>query len=80
MITVEQATEKAKAENPDCVVESCIDIGDRWAFYFQPALGGESTGDPYTTVDKETGMIDFLTIPPVSNLALIQKGTRVQVK
>lgn len=79
MITVEQATEKAKTENPGMIAESCTDIGDQWAFYFIPASGEEATGEPYTTVDKETGTVGFLTIPPISNLLLIQKGTRIQL-
>ena len=80
MITFEQAVNTAKAENPGMVVESCTDIGDQWAFYFIPETGEETTWEPYTTIAKETGTVDFLTIPPVSNLALIQKGTRVPVK
>ena len=54
-------------------IAEILDIGDRWAFSFDsgdPPL----PGIPTVTVNKETGEVGWLTIPPLENLELLNAG------
>lgn len=77
MITAKEAYLKAKNEFPDFPLVECVDIGDRYAFYFSP--GEDAVGVPYVTVEKDDGNVGFLTIPPLENLDLISKGKRIKI-
>lgn len=54
-------------------IAKILDIGDRWAFKFD---SGEPPvpGIPTITVNKETGAAEWLTIPPIENLDLLNAG------
>lgn len=77
MITTKEAYSKAKKEFPDFPLVECVDIGNRLAFYFSP--NEEAVGIPYVTIDKASGDVGFLTIPPLENLDLISKGKRIKI-
>jgi hypothetical protein len=77
MITPKEACTKAHKEFPEYRLVECVDIGSAYAFYFAP--GEEFPGIPYVAVDKQSGSVDYLTIPPFENLALIQNGKRINI-
>lgn len=77
MVSVKEAYVKAKKEFPDFQLVECVDIGDGFAFYFSPSE--DAVGIPYVTVDKTSGDVGFLTIPPLENLDLISNGKRIKV-
>lgn len=79
MIELKKAYEKAHKEFPDYKLIECVDIGKAYAFYFSPEEDEAIPGIPYVAVNKQTGDVDYLTIPPFENLALIQNGKRVNV-
>jgi len=73
MISVKEAKQIAVKEYSEYPVAEILDIGNRWVFCFD-------TGDPpipgtgMVTVDKETGEVGWLTIPPLENIALLEAG------
>lgn len=68
----------AQAEFPNWDLKECVDIGDRLAFYFEPSE--PTPGIPYVVVNKNSGQVTYLTIPPLQNLALIRNGQRVELE
>jgi len=78
MITYEQALAKAHNTRPDTVLDQAYDLDDVWAFMFAPDTGEELTGEPFITVNKETGELGDLTIPPLENLFRLQKGKKIK--
>lgn len=79
MVTLKEAYSTAQKEFPGYKLVECVDIGKAYAFYFSP--GKEAVpGIPYIAVSKASGSVDYLTIPPVENLALIQKGKKIKIK
>lgn len=72
------AYEKAHGQWKGLTLQDCLDLGDQWAFYFAPAQG-EATGQPYTTIEKATGALGLLHIPPLSNVAVLKGGRRISV-
>ena len=74
MINIEKAKELCKKENSDFPIGTIIDIGNKWAFCFDT----DEPGIPIVTVRKEDGKIDYMTIPPLSNLDVLEKGTIIE--
>lgn len=73
MMTVAQAKKLAADTYSEYPIVEILDIGDRWAFSFDsgdPPL----PGIPTVTVNKETGEVGWLTIPPLENLELLNAG------
>jgi hypothetical protein len=79
MIAIKEAYTKAHNEFPEYTLTECVDIGNAYAFYFSPGGGDEIPGVPYVAVNKESGSVVFLTIPPFDNLELIQNGKRLDI-
>lgn len=79
MITVKEAYNKAQAVFPKYTLVECLDIGNAFAFYFSPSKE-PIPGIPYITVNKESGQVENLTIPPIKNLYLIQNGKHIDIK
>lgn len=73
MISLSEAKQIAVKECNEYPVAEIVDIGNRWAFCFD-------TGDPPipdvppVTVDKETGAVGWLTVPPLENLTILDEG------
>jgi hypothetical protein len=82
MIAVNQAYNTALAdaqrEYGAVALISCTDIGDGYAFAFG-AEGEPIIGAPVFVVDKESGALSYLNIPPRENLALLKSGKRIDV-
>lgn len=70
MITLDVAKTIAKKEFPDFDIFSIKDIGDRWAFDFDASVPGV----PIVCVDKLDGAVSWLTIPPLENLDIVDRG------
>lgn len=79
MIELKAAYEKAHKEFPDYKLIECLDIGDAYAFYFSQSETENIPGVPYVSVDKESGSVEYLTIPPIENLKRIQKGKKIEI-
>ena len=79
MITIKEAKNKAKAEMPELEIISCIDIGNRYAFSFGVDKDNIPPGTPIVCIDKEKGEISFLTIPPIRNIELLEKGKEIDL-
>ena len=77
-VDLSTAYEKAHRQWEGLTLQDCLDLGDRWAFYFVPAQG-EGTGQPYTTIEKATGALGLLHIPPLSNVAVLKAGNRINI-
>lgn len=77
MIELKAAYEKAHKEFSDYKLIECLDIGNAYAFYF--SLGDAVPGVPYVAVNKESGSVEYLTIPPFENLEIIRKGKKIEV-
>lgn len=54
-------------------IAGILDIGDRWAFELDSG-DPPMPGVPTITVNKETGEVKELTIPPLENLYLLNSG------
>jgi hypothetical protein len=78
-MNVEQAYKIALKMSCGMPLVECVDIRDMWAFYFDDAPQA-SGGHPFHTVNKETGKLGILQIPPMKNLYLIQSGEKVDIK
>ena len=79
MINLKEAYNKAQAEFSKYTLKDCVDIGNAFAFYF--SRSNESIpGIPYIVVNKETGKVEYLSVPPLKNLYLIQNGVRLNIK
>lgn len=69
----------AKKGKDDFILTDCVDLGDRWAFTFEP-YGFDDPPAPDNcpvTVDKITGAMECLPIPPIENLQLLKAGKKV---
>ena len=79
MINFEKAIDIAQKQFPDYPIFDATDIGKKWAFSFdtgEPAI----PGIPYVCINKFTGAVDYLTIPPIENLDIIEKGKKITIK
>lgn len=78
----EQAQQKAyKIQPRHYVLQSALDMGEFWAFYFAPKVNNDddiSYGLGYTTVNKNTGVLG--TFYPYENLELFSKAKRIKIK
>lgn len=52
----------------------CYDIGNYFAFYFD-----EGDGSPYIVVNKKTAKKSRMFIPPISNMKILESGTKLNV-
>jgi hypothetical protein len=82
MIEVKQAffaaLEDAKRKYTKVELFACFDIGDKYAFTFKS--GGKTLyGAPVFTVEKNTGELGYLSIPPLENLKMLEKGTKIDI-
>lgn len=73
MISLSEAKVIASKSYSEYPVATILDIGDRWAFRHNSG-NPPAPGVPIVTVDKETGAVDWLTIPPLENIALLNAG------
>lgn len=55
-------------------INTIKDLGDRWVFNFYKGEYPPPGGYNNMTVDKETGKVDFVFIPPIENLSVLKKG------
>ena len=77
MMTVKEAFLKARKEFTDTPLRACVDIGDRFAFYFAEDEG--IPGNPYITINKTSGEVGWLGSPPIENFRLLQKGKKIPI-
>lgn len=70
MISIEKAIEIAQKEVTEYPVYEIMDLQDRWGVSFDSGDVPEP-GIPVVTVDKSSGKTDFLTIPPIEHLHII---------
>ncbi len=73
MISLKTGKEIVAKEFSEFPIGEIIDIGGMWAFCFD---SGEPPvpGALIVTVSKENGKIDYLPIPPIENLDIIENG------
>ena len=79
MITVEDACELAKKEMKKLNIIGCVDIGDRYAFFFGLNKDDIPPGTPIICVSKENGKISYMTIPPIENIDILNGGKDVVI-
>lgn len=78
MMELIKAKDIASKEFPDYPIASVIDIGKAWAFDFDtgnPAI----PGIPFVCVNKQNGKVDYLSVPPLENLDIINNGIAVKM-
>lgn len=74
MITYEEAYKKAKKENEDLKIISCVDIGEKYVFSFGIDKDNIPPGIPMVSVSKGNAKVEYFTIPPLENIDLLEKG------
>lgn len=70
MITLEKAKGIAQKQFPDFPVFDIRDIGSKWAFSYDTPI----PGIPFVCISKSNGDINYLTVPPIENLKIIENG------
>lgn len=83
MMNLKEIYEIAKKEYENGKLIECKDLGNKYAFMFGPKdLSDDEMllDEPYITIDKENGTIDYLTVPPIENLEILKRGTSIDVK
>ncbi len=80
MISVKEAYEKVKEKSMGFDLLETLETEDKWIFVFGKKCsdGKLYPGTPNITVEKDGGKVDFITIPPVQNLSLLQNAKRVE--
>lgn len=83
MLDKAKAYEIAQNELPSCILTGCVDIGSAYLFSFgklNEETGMWLPGVPSIKVGKEDGIIEHITIPPVSNLELWKSGMSLSIE
>lgn len=70
MIALEAAKDIALKQFPGYSVCEIRDMGNEWAFGYDTIV----PGIPYVCVSKSNGDIGYLTVPPIENLEILEKG------
>jgi hypothetical protein len=82
MIDLKQAyrliIKEAEKRYRNIQITKCFDLGDRYAFSIR-SNGEILIGAPIYTVEKATGAIGFLSIPPIENLELLKKSQVIDI-
>ena len=82
MIDLKQAYDIALAaaskQYSEVELLDCTDIVDRYAFAFG-AEGKPLIGAPVYTINKSTGELGYLVIPPLENLKLLKSGVKIDI-
>lgn len=60
-------------------IDEIVDIGNAYAFCLERKDGEILPGDCPITVDKNSGKVDLLTIPPIENLDMLVNGKGVAI-
>lgn len=84
MLTIEDAMNILRKHDIEKVftIKSGVDIGDRYVFCidFKTADPQRQTpGLPMVCVNKETGEITDMTIPPMENLDILNRGKDIEI-
>lgn len=74
MVTIEQAIEVAKKVMDDYPVVEVLDVGEAYAVGYDLGEIPEPGVPAHILVDKQTREIEFLTVPPIENLELIDSA------
>lgn len=77
MISIYEAYKRAKEESSGTLRE-CVELDSGWAFYFSEE--DNTPGIPYVLVDKDSGEVEYLYVPPINNLKRIKSGAKVNLK
>ena len=80
MILFEELKSIAAKEMPDMEIKQCTDIGNDYVFAF--GVNGKDDvlpGTPFVRISKDSGKCSFMTIPPIENLELLEKGKEVAI-
>lgn len=84
MITYVEACRKANMiredEFPDCIYPTVIELPDRWVFTFSVFASTDwqcMAPAPSFFMYKEDGRVEWYSIPPLSNLELIESGQEI---
>ncbi len=79
MITLERAKEIAQLQVPDFYISKIIDIGGEWVFSYD--FGNPvPPGSPIVCISKSNGDVSHMTIPPLENLDILEKGRIVYLR
>lgn len=80
MIDIKDAYEKAKLKAENFSLLETRDSGDMWIFIFgSKDRGGKIyPGAPNITVHKQSGETGLLTVPPVTNLKIINNAKIIE--
>lgn len=81
MLSIEEAYQKSRIKAAECYkLLECTDTGDLWVFTYGVTddHGKLEPGAPMIGVNKETGELKGMAIPPISNLHILQKGKKVE--
>ncbi len=77
MISLEKAKAICKNEYSEFPIAEIIDIGGSWAFCFDSG-DPPVPGIPIMTIRKENGEVEYMTIPPLENIEILDNGKVVE--
>ena len=72
------ALEAVKMSYIDADVEKCIDIGDKYVFSIS-YNGKPIKGAPLFAIEKQSGHIEYISLPDVVYFELLHKGHIVDI-
>lgn len=70
MVTLENAKNIARNQYPNYPIFSITDIGDKWVFNYDTPV----PDIPFVCINKVSGAVSLLTVPPLENLDIIENG------
>lgn len=75
----EIAREEIQKKGSYKIVE-IVDIGDCYAFCYEPSDGEDPIpGDCPITVNKDSGEVGIIAIPPIANLDKLEAGQKIPI-
>lgn len=79
MIDAKKAKELAEVEFPDLHISACFDAGKGFAFTFVGEDNMPVPGTPVVIITKDDGSIDYLDVPPIENLKVLEEAKRIEI-
>ena len=78
IIEIGEAKDIAQKEFPEYPISSITDIGDKWVFAYDTG-NPPIPGSPLVVVVKSSGLVEYMSIPPLENLKLIESGIEIEI-
>lgn len=75
-MTLQEAYKIAQKCFPKEQISDCVQLEEGWAFYFGESIPGK----PYVRIHYDSIQPEYLTVPPLRNLKIVQNGKRIPLE